>query len=74
MIPKSTCCSNIKSKKILLIKVNNDKHVHDDSKALPGLIENIIKSDNSMIPIGKLFTDDEYMRVTRFLNYRICFS
>src|SRR3954468_6934713 len=49
---------NIKSKKILSIKVM-DEHVHDN-KALPGLIEDIIKSDNSMIPIGKLFADGAY--------------
>ena len=41
------------------MKVTDDEHVHD-SKALPGLIENIIKSDNSMIPIGKLFADGAY--------------
>ena len=32
-----------------------DEHVHD-SKALPELVENIIKSD-SMAAIGKLFAD-----------------
>lgn len=31
------------------MKVTSNEHVHD-SKALPGLIENIIKSD-SMIPM-----------------------
>src|SRR6185312_8538167 len=46
---------DIKSKKILSMKVT-DEHIHD-SKALPGLIEDIIKSDNSIIPIGKLFAD-----------------
>ena len=35
---------NVKTKKILSMKVT-DEHVHD-SKALPGLIENIIKSDS----------------------------
>jgi hypothetical protein len=40
------------------MKEVTDEHVHDDSKQLPGLIENIIKSDNSMIPIGKLFAND----------------
>ncbi len=34
------------------------KHVHD-SKALPELVENIIKSNN-MITIGKLFADCAY--------------
>ncbi len=43
---------NVKSKKILSIKVT-DEHVHD-SKALPELVENIIKSNN-MTAIGKLF-------------------
>jgi hypothetical protein len=47
---------DIKSKKILSMKVT-DEHIHD-SKALPELVEDIIKSDNSMIPIGKLFADD----------------
>jgi hypothetical protein len=36
-----------------------DEHVHD-SKELHGLIENIIKSYNSRIPIGKLFADGAY--------------
>ena len=45
---------NIKSKKILSIKVT-DEHVHD-SKVLPGLVENIITSDN-MASLGKLFAD-----------------
>jgi hypothetical protein len=48
---------NVKSKKILSMKVT-DEHVHD-SKALPELIENIIKSDN-MVSIGKLFGDGAY--------------
>ena len=46
---------NIKSKKILSMKVT-DEHVHD-SKALPELVENIIKSNN-VTTIGKLFADD----------------
>ncbi len=46
---------NVKSKKILSIKVT-DEHVHD-SKALPKLVENIIKSD-SVTAICKLFGDD----------------
>ena len=49
---------NVKSKKILSIKATADEHVHY-SKALPELIENIIKSD-SMAAIGKLFGDDAY--------------
>jgi len=46
---------NVKTKKILSMKVT-DEHVHD-SKALPELVENIIKSD-SVTAIGKLFGDD----------------
>ncbi len=49
---------NIKNKKILSIKVT-DEHVHD-SKALPKLVENIIKSDNVTVAIGKLFGDGAY--------------
>ncbi len=48
---------NVKNKKILSIKVT-DEHVHD-SKALPQLVENIIKSDN-MTTLGKLFADGAY--------------
>ncbi len=48
---------NIKTKKILSMKVT-DEHVHD-GKALPELIEHIIKSDN-MVSIGKLFGDGAY--------------
>jgi hypothetical protein len=36
---------DIKTKEILSIKVTADKHVHD-SKALPELVENIIKSNS----------------------------
>ena len=49
---------NVKTKKILSMKVTDDEHVHD-SKALPELVENIIKSDN-MVSIGKLFGDGAY--------------
>ena len=48
---------NVKTKKILSMKVT-DEHVHD-SKALPELVENIIKSDKK-ITIGKLFADGAY--------------
>ena len=48
---------NVKSKEILSIKVT-DEHVHD-SKALPELVENIIKSD-SVTAIDKLFADGAY--------------
>src|SRR6478752_7447032 len=50
---------NVKSKKILSIKVT-DEHVHD-SKALPELVENIIKSESvTTTAIGKLFGDGAY--------------
>src|SRR6476659_9152903 len=50
---------NVKTKKILSIKVT-DEHVHD-SKALPELVENIIKSDSvTTTAIGKLFADGAY--------------
>ena len=48
---------NVKTKKILSMKVT-DEHVHD-SKALPGLVNEIIKSDKK-ITIGKLFADGAY--------------
>lgn len=48
---------NIKTKKILSIKVT-DEHVHD-SKSLPELVENIIESD-SVTAIGKIFGDGAY--------------
>ena len=41
---------NVKTKKILSMKVT-DEHVHD-SKALPELVDKVIKSDN-MVTIGK---------------------
>ena len=49
--------ADVKSKKILSIKVI-DEHVHD-SKALPELVDGVIKSD-SMISIVKLFADGAY--------------
>ena len=48
---------DVKTKKILSMKVT-DEHVHDP-KALPELVENIIKSNN-MSTIGKLFGDGAY--------------
>ncbi len=48
---------NVKTKKILAMKVT-DEHVHD-SKALPGLVDDIMKSDKK-ITIGKLFADGAY--------------
>jgi hypothetical protein len=41
-----------------MIKVT-DNHVHD-SKPLPRLVDNIIKSDNVTVAIGKLFYDGAY--------------
>jgi hypothetical protein len=50
---------NVKTKKILAMKVT-DEHVHD-SKALPELVNDVIKSDNlTPIAIGKLFADGAY--------------
>ena len=53
---------NVKTKKILSIKVT-DEHAHDN-KALPGLIDGVIKSDNmtttAATTIGKLFADGAY--------------
>ena len=49
---------NVKSKKILSIKVT-DEHVHD-SKPLLELVDNIIKSDDMTTAIGKLFGDGAY--------------
>src|SRR3954454_25039576 len=53
-----------KTKKILSMKVTIDEHVHD-SKALPELVENIIKSEDmstttTTTTIGKLFADGAY--------------
>ena len=48
---------NIKSKKILSIKVS-DEHVHD-SKMLPELVDEIIDSD-IITTIGKLLADGAY--------------
>ena len=51
----------VKTKKILSMKVT-DEHVHDDSKALPELVDEAIKSDNMLLAatIGKLFADGAY--------------
>jgi hypothetical protein len=56
---------DVKSKKIISMKVT-DEHIHD-SKALPELIENIIKS-NEISSIGKLFADGASMMVMIFLD------
>ena len=61
---------NINTKKILSMKVTDDEHVHD-SKALPGLVENIIKSDGTTTALGNLFADGAYEgnEIFRFLAY-----
>ena len=46
---------NVKTKKILAMDVT-DEHIHD-SKALPGLVDDVIKSDKK-ITIGKLIAED----------------
>ncbi len=59
---------NIKTKKILaMMKVTGDEHVHD-SKALPELVNDVMKSDKN-IAIGKLFDDGSYEanEIFRFL-------
>ena len=48
---------NVKTKEILSMKITNE-HFHD-SKALPGLINDIVKSDK-IITIGKLFAYGAY--------------
>ena len=53
---------DVKTKKILSMKVT-DEHVHDSSKELPELVDNIIKSDDmttTTTAIGKLFADGAY--------------
>jgi hypothetical protein len=56
---------NVKTKEILATKVTDDEHLHD-SKPLPELIENIIKSEDMSTTttttkaIGKLFGDGAY--------------
>jgi len=47
---------NVKAKKIRSMKVTDDEHIHD-SKELPELVDDIIKSDRKTT-IGKLFADD----------------
>jgi hypothetical protein len=52
----------VKTQKILSMKVTaDDERIHDDSKAVPELFENILKSDDistTTTAIGKLFGDD----------------
>lgn len=49
---------DVKSKKILSMKIT-DEHIHD-SKALPKLIDDIIKSNNRQITVGKMLADGAY--------------
>ena len=49
---------NVKSKKILSMKVT-DEHVHD-GKALPELVDNVIKPNKITAAVGKLFADGAY--------------
>ncbi len=51
----SSIAVNVKCKKILSIMKVTDEHVHYDSKALPELVNDIIKS-NKILDI--LFADD----------------
>src|SRR6476646_3711318 len=60
---------DVKTKKILSMKVT-DEHVHD-SKMLPELIDNIIKSeDMSTTTLGKLFGDDGAYEGNDIFRYR----
>ena len=52
----SSC--DVKTKKILSMKKVTDEHVHD-SKALPELVDDIIKL-NSITAIDKVFADSAY--------------
>jgi hypothetical protein len=51
-------------------EVTDDEHVHDSSKELPELVENIIKSDSmtTTTTIDKLFADGASMKAMRFLG------
>jgi hypothetical protein len=55
---------DIKSKKILSMKVT-DEHIHD-SKMLPELVQNIIKSNS--VTASKLFADDGAYDSNMFLD------
>jgi hypothetical protein len=56
---KTHVAVNVKTKKILAMKVT-DEHVRD-IKASPGLVKDVLKSDNiTPITIGKLFADGAY--------------
>ncbi len=61
---ENTCVAvNIKTKKILAMQIT-DEHLHD-GKALPELVDGLLKSDKTL---GKLFADDEPMKVMIFLD------
>jgi formyltetrahydrofolate synthetase len=61
---------NVKTKEILSIKVTTNEHVHD-SKALPELVENTIKSNSVTTTISKLFADGAYEGndIFKYLSY-----
>lgn len=48
-----------RSRKILSMMKVTDEHVHD-GKALPELVENVIKPNNMTAAVGKLFADGAY--------------
>jgi len=56
---------DIKSKKILSMKVTDDEHIHDN-KMLPELVQNIIKSNS--VTASKLFADGAPTTVMMFLD------
>ena len=65
---------NVKTKKKILLSMNEvtDEHVHDSSKELPELVDNIIKSDSMTATttiLDKLFADGgASMKAMRFLG------
>ena len=60
----------MKTKKILSIKVTDDKHVHD-SKPSPELVNGVIKSDSmATTATGKLFADDGEYDDNAIFRYR----
>ena len=54
-IGENPCAVNVKSRKILSMKVT-DEHVHD-GKALPELVGICVKPNNTTAAVGKLFAD-----------------
>ncbi len=65
---------NVKTKKILAMQIT-DEHLHYDGKALPELVDGILKSDKTL---GKLFADDgayDNNEIFRYLSnngYAMC--